>query len=55
VLRTESLGGDRFAADVQIAARLLGQDRNSTGVLVFTRAGGRFLLVEIPILEERAP
>jgi tetratricopeptide (TPR) repeat protein len=53
VLRTESLGGDRVAADVQIAARVLGQDRNSTAVLVFTRAGGRLQLVEIPIFEER--
>ena len=53
VLRTESLGGDRVAADVQISARVLGQDRNSTAVLVFTRAGGRLQLVEIPIFEER--
>ena len=54
VLRTEILGGDRVAADVQISARVLGQDRNSTAVLVFTRAGGRLQLVEIPIFEERA-
>ncbi|HLL74924.1 MAG TPA: tetratricopeptide repeat protein, partial [Pyrinomonadaceae bacterium] len=54
VLRTESLGGDRVAADVEIAARVLGQDRNSTAVLVFTRAGGRLQLIEIPIFEERA-
>ena len=54
VLRTESLGGERVAADVQITARVLGQDRNSTAVLVFTRAGGRLQLIEIPILEERA-
>ena len=54
VLRTENLGGDRVAADVQISARVLAQDRNSTAVLVFTRAGGRLQLVEIPIFEERA-
>ncbi|HEY9281912.1 MAG TPA: hypothetical protein VIP46_00510, partial [Pyrinomonadaceae bacterium] len=54
VLRTENLAGDRVAADVQISARVLGQDRNSTAVLVFTRAGGRLQLVEIPIFEERA-
>ena len=51
VLRTESLGGDRVAADVQITARVLGQDKSCTGVLVFTRAGGRLQLIEIPILE----
>ena len=54
VLRTESLGGDRVAADVQINARVLGQTRDSTAVLVFTRAGGRLQLIEIPIFEERA-
>jgi tetratricopeptide (TPR) repeat protein len=54
VLRTESMGGDRVAADVQIAARVLGTDRNSTAVLVFTRAGGRLQLIEIPIFEERS-
>jgi tetratricopeptide (TPR) repeat protein len=53
VLRTESLGGDRVAADVQIGAKVLGQERNSTAVLVFSRAGGRMQLVEIPIFEER--
>ena len=51
VLRTESLGGDRVAADVQITARVLGLDKTCTGVLVFTRAGGRLQLIEIPILE----
>jgi len=51
VLRTESLGGDRVAADVQITARVLGQDKACTGVLVFTRASGRLQLIEIPILE----
>jgi tetratricopeptide (TPR) repeat protein len=55
VLRTESLGGDRVAADVQISARVLAQDRNSTAVLVFTRAADRLQLIEIPIFEERAP
>jgi tetratricopeptide (TPR) repeat protein len=54
VLRTESLGGDAVAADVEISARVLGQNRNSTAVLVFTRAGGRLQLVEIPIFEEGA-
>jgi tetratricopeptide (TPR) repeat protein len=53
LLRTESLGGDRFTADVQIAARMLGQERNSTALLVFARSGGRLVLVDIPILEDR--
>ncbi|MFL6231414.1 MAG: hypothetical protein ACJ741_21785 [Pyrinomonadaceae bacterium] len=51
VLRTESLGGDRVAADVQITARTLGKDQSGTAVLVLTRAGSRFLLSEIPIFE----
>lgn len=51
VLRTENIGGERVAADVQITARVLGVDKSCTGVLVFTRAGGRLQLIEIPILE----
>jgi tetratricopeptide (TPR) repeat protein len=53
VLRTEQLGGDRLAADVQITARTLGRDQNATAVFVFTRAGSRLLLTEIPIFEVR--
>jgi TolA-binding protein len=53
VLRTESLGGDRVAADVQITARTLGRDQNGTAVFVLTRAGNRLLLSEIPIFEVR--
>jgi tetratricopeptide (TPR) repeat protein len=53
VLRTESLGGDRVVADVQINSRVAGSDKNGTAVLVFTRAGARLLLTEIPIFEVR--
>ncbi|MFN2598753.1 MAG: hypothetical protein ABR563_16385 [Pyrinomonadaceae bacterium] len=53
VLRTESLGGDRVAADVQITARTLGKDSSGTAVYVLARAGGRLLLAEIPIFEVR--
>ncbi|HVG29803.1 MAG TPA: hypothetical protein VM864_08910 [Pyrinomonadaceae bacterium] len=53
VLRTEALGGDRFAADVQITARTLGRDQSGSAVLVLTRASGRLLLAEIPIFEVR--
>lgn len=53
VLRTEQLGGDRIAADVQINARTLGKDSSGTAVYVLTRAGGRLLLTEIPIFEVR--
>jgi tetratricopeptide (TPR) repeat protein len=53
LLRTEALGGDRVAADVQITARTLGRDQSGSAVLVLTRAGGRLLLVEIPIFEVR--
>lgn len=53
LLRTEALGGDRIAADVQITARTLGRDQSGSAVLVFTRASGRLLLAEIPIFEVR--
>ncbi|MDT7542994.1 MAG: hypothetical protein QOE33_2898 [Acidobacteriota bacterium] len=53
VSRTESLGGERIAADVQITSRVAGGDKNGTAVFVFTRAGGRLLLTEIPIFEVR--
>jgi hypothetical protein len=53
VLRTESLGGDRIAADVQLTTRALGRDQSGTAVFVFTRASGRLLLTEIPIFEVR--
>ncbi|MDT7604960.1 MAG: hypothetical protein QOF61_2957, partial [Acidobacteriota bacterium] len=53
VLRTETLGADRVAADVQIATRSLGRDQSGTAVLILTRAGNRFLLTEIPIFEVR--
>jgi TolA-binding protein len=53
VLRTESLGGDRVAADVQITTRTLGKDQSGEAVLVFTRAGNRLVISEIPIFEVR--
>ncbi|HZH30645.1 MAG TPA: tetratricopeptide repeat protein [Pyrinomonadaceae bacterium] len=55
LLRTESLGGDRFAADVQITAKPLGgREQTGTAVLIFSRAGGNALrLVDVPIFEVR--
>jgi len=53
LLRAESIGADRVAADVQIATRTLGREREVTAVLVFARVGGALRLVEIPIFEER--
>ena len=53
LLRTESLGSDRFAADVQITAKTLGRDQSGTAVLVFARNGNTMRLVDIPIFEVR--
>jgi tetratricopeptide (TPR) repeat protein len=54
LLRTESLGADRFAADVQITARTLGgRDQSGTAVLVFARSGNAMRLVDVPIFEVR--
>jgi tetratricopeptide (TPR) repeat protein len=53
LLRTESLGGDRFAADVQITAKTLGREQAGTAVLVFARTGTTMRLVDIPIFEVR--
>ncbi|PYS89336.1 MAG: hypothetical protein DMF64_18045 [Acidobacteria bacterium] len=52
VLRTDSLGGDRIAADVTITAKLEGRDKTETGVYILTRVGNQLRLAEIPILEE---
>lgn len=54
LLRTEPLGSDRIAADVQITARPLGgRDQSGTAVLVFARSGNAVRLVEVPIFEVR--
>jgi Tfp pilus assembly protein PilF len=53
LLRTESLGSDRFAADVQITAKSLGREQAGTAVLVFARNGNTMRLVDIPIFEVR--
>lgn len=53
LLRTESLGSDRFAADVQITAKTLGREQAGTAVLVFARTGSTMRLVDIPIFEVR--
>jgi tetratricopeptide (TPR) repeat protein len=55
LLRTESLGADRFAADVQITAKTLGgREQTGAAVLVFARGGGNTLrLVDVPIFEVR--
>ena len=53
LLRTESLGADRFAADVQITAKTLGREQAGTAVLVFARAGSTMRLVDIPLFEVR--
>ncbi|HZG51200.1 MAG TPA: tetratricopeptide repeat protein [Pyrinomonadaceae bacterium] len=55
LLRTESLGSDRFAADVLITAKTLGgREQSGTAVLVFARGGGTAMrLVDVPIFEVR--
>lgn len=53
LLRTESLGTDRVAADVFITAKTLGREQSGTAVLVFARVGNTLRLVEIPIFEVR--
>ncbi|MGH9944519.1 MAG: hypothetical protein ACRD9R_19400, partial [Pyrinomonadaceae bacterium] len=53
LLRTESLGADRVAADVSVTAKILGRDQSGPAVFVFSRAGGGLKLVEIPIFEVR--
>jgi tetratricopeptide (TPR) repeat protein len=53
LLRTESLGSDRFAADVNITAKTLGREQAGTAVLVFARTGNTMRLVDIPIFEVR--
>jgi tetratricopeptide (TPR) repeat protein len=54
LLRTESLGSDRFAADVQITAKTLGgREQSGTAVLVFARSANAMRLVDVPIFEVR--
>jgi tetratricopeptide (TPR) repeat protein len=53
VLHTDSLGGDRLAADVTITAKSEGRDKTITAVYVLTRASGQWRLAEISIFEER--
>ncbi|HEX5709265.1 MAG TPA: hypothetical protein VFX96_18320 [Pyrinomonadaceae bacterium] len=53
VLRTESLGGGRFAADVEIKIRAAGVDQAGTAVLVFTRTAGGLRLADIRFFEVR--
>ncbi|HEX8633695.1 MAG TPA: tetratricopeptide repeat protein [Pyrinomonadaceae bacterium] len=58
LLRTESLGSDRFAADVLITAKTLGgREQSGTAVLVFARSGSTggaaMRLVDVPIFEVR--
>ena len=53
LLRTESLGSDRYAADVHITAKTLGREQSGTAVLVFARSGSALKLVDIPIFEVR--
>ncbi|HYG10831.1 MAG TPA: tetratricopeptide repeat protein, partial [Pyrinomonadaceae bacterium] len=54
LLRTESLGADRFAADVQITAKPLGgREQSGTAVLVFARVGNTMRLADVPIFEVR--
>jgi len=54
LLRTEPLGSDRFAADVQITAKTLGgREQSGTAVLVFARHGNALRLVDVPIFEVR--
>ena len=53
VLRTESLGANRIAADVAITARALGRDSSGTAVLVLSRVGNAWRLADIQLFEVR--
>ncbi|HEX8130329.1 MAG TPA: hypothetical protein VF527_14590 [Pyrinomonadaceae bacterium] len=54
LLRTEPLGADRFAADVQITAKTLGgREQSGTAVLVYARSGNTLRLADVPIFEVR--
>jgi hypothetical protein len=55
LLRTESLGSDRIAADVHITAKTLGgREQAGAAVLVFARGGGGAMrLADVPIFEVR--
>jgi tetratricopeptide (TPR) repeat protein len=53
VLRTDQLGPDRFAADVVLTTRTLGQDRSGPAVYLFARTPAGWRLSEIPIFEVR--
>lgn len=53
VLRTDQLSPDRFAADVVLTARTLGQDRSGPAVYIFARTPAGWKLSEIPIFEVR--
>ncbi|PYT00728.1 MAG: hypothetical protein DMF65_08385 [Acidobacteria bacterium] len=53
IVRTESLGPDRVAADVTLAARTLGRDQQGPAVYVFARTPAGWKLSEIPIFEVR--
>ena len=53
VLRTDAVGGERIAADVQITARREGHDSTITAVFILARTGTGLRLAEIPIFEER--
>lgn len=51
VLRTEQLDATLLAADVNITARELGQDRTGTAVLILARTGGGWKLAGIDLFE----
>ena len=53
VLRTETPGGGRVAADVEIKARTLGQDLQGTVVLVFARTPAGLRLADVQLFEVR--
>jgi tetratricopeptide (TPR) repeat protein len=53
VLRTETHGASRVAADVEIKARTLGEDRQGTAVLVFARTPAGLKLADVQLFEVR--
>lgn len=53
VLRTESLGAGRIAADVALNVRSLGQDTSGTAVFVFARTPAGLRLADIQFFEVR--
>jgi hypothetical protein len=53
VLRTEQLEGNLLAADVSVKARVLGQEKGGTALLILARVNGAWKLAGVELFEVR--